>query len=202
MPTVTAVFLGREDTETAIDELVSIGFDPDALGVVWREKAVPKREEIEVTIYVDHFDDPATEARKGAIGGAVGGGVTGVGSVILASAGGVVLATPVGSLLVVGTLAAAAVAAAAGAVGGSIAGGLIGALLGATDHDATKMTTKETEYRDAIEKDGFILSIDCDEGEVERTSKALEGVGAGAISVLRPHGRPIRTVYRENEDLV
>lgn len=194
MPTVIGVFPGREDTEAAIDELVALGFDPDDLGAVWREKAVPKKEEIEVTVYVDHFEDPTAEARKGAIGGAVGGGMTGVGAVILASAGGVVLATPIGSLLVVGTLAAAAAAGVAGAVGGSVTGGLIGALLGATDHDATKVTKKDVDYRDAIERDGFILSVDCSEEEVGRTSIALQDVGADSVSILRPHGTPIRTV--------
>lgn len=199
MPTVVGVFPDREETESAIDGLVSLGIDPDALGVVWREKAVPRHEEVEVTIYVDHFDDPSVEARKGAIGGAVGGGVTGVGSVLLASAGGVVISTPIGALLAAGTLAAAAVAAAAGAVGGSLAGGLIGALLGATDHDATKVTKKETEYRDVIERDGFVLSVESSENEVERTSKALEGLGATNISVLRPEGKHLRTVIHQSD---
>ena len=99
MPSVVGVFLGREETETAIDQLVDLGVDQDALGVVWRERAEPVREEIEVTVYVDHFEEPAVEARKGAIGGAVAGGATGVGSVLLATAGGVVLGTPIGALL-------------------------------------------------------------------------------------------------------
>jgi hypothetical protein len=198
MPSVVGVFPGREETETAIDELVGLGIDQDALGVVWREKSVPKYEEVEVTIYVDHFEEPAAEARKGAIGGAVGGGAAGVGSVVLASAGGVVLATPIGALLAAGTLAAAAVAAAAGVVGGSITGGLIGALLGATDHDATKVTRKETEYRDVIERDGFVLTIDVTDDAVDETIDALTTVGATNISVLRPHG-DVRTVVRNDD---
>lgn len=198
MPSVVGVFPGREETETAIDELVGLGVDQDALGVVWREKSVPKYEDVEVTIYVDHFDDPSVEARKGAIGGAVGGGAAGVGSVVLASAGGVVLATPIGALLAAGTLAAAAVAAAAGAVGGSITGGVIGALLGATDHDATKVTRKEREYRDVIERDGFVLTIDVSEHAVDKTIDALTIVGATNISVLCPQG-DVRTVVHKED---
>ena len=110
MAAVVGVFPDRDETETAIDNLVAEGIDADNLGVVWREKTVGKHEDTEVTIYIDHFEDPATEAKKGAIGGAVGGGAAGVGSVLLATAGGVVLTTPIGALLAVGTLAAAAVA--------------------------------------------------------------------------------------------
>lgn len=200
MPAVVGVFPDRDETEGAIDQLVDLGVDPDALGVVWREKTVPKREEIEVIVYVDHFEDPGTEARKGAIGGAVGGGAAGVGGVLLASAGGVVLATPIGALLAAGTIAAAAIAAAAGAVGGSITGGLIGALLGATDHDATKVTQKESQYRDVIERDGFVLTVTTDEDQVDQVSDALAQVGATDISVLRERGSQPRTVTLRHED--
>lgn len=200
MPAVVGVFPDRDETEGAIDQLVDLGVDPDVLGVVWREKSVPKREEIEVIVYVDHFEDPATEARKGAIGGAVGGGAAGVGGVLLASAGGVVLATPIGALLAAGTIAAAAIAAAAGAVGGSITGGVIGALLGATDHDATKVTQKESQYRDVIERDGFVLTVTTDEEHVDEVSDALARVGATDISVLRERGSQPRTVTLRHED--
>lgn len=194
MPAVVGVFPGRDETESAIDDLVDLGIDHDAIGVVWREKSVPKQEVVEVFVYVDHFEDPATEARKGAIGGAVGGGVTGIGSVLLASAGGVVLATPIGSLLAVGSVAAAALAGAAGLMGGSLAGGLIGALLGATDHDATKVKTTETQYRDAIERDGFVVTIETSEESVEETTEALVSVGATDVSVLRGSRESPRTV--------
>lgn len=200
MPAVVGVFPNRQETETAIDGLVERGVDEEAIGVVWREKSVPKSEEVEVFVYVDHFEEPAVEARKGAIGGAVGGGATGVGSVLLASAGGVVLGTPIGALLAAGTLAAAAIAAAAGAVGGSITGGLIGALLGATDHDATKVKTTEVVYRDAIEREGFVVTIEADEASVEKISGALVEVGATDVSVLRESGETPRTVTLRRED--
>ena len=199
MPAVVGVFSDRQDTENAIDELVGLGIDEDALGVVWREKSVPTTEEVTVTIYVDHFEQPAVEARKGAIGGALGGGAAGVGSVLLASAGGVVLSTPIGALLAAGTLAAAAVLGAAGLVGGSITGGLIGALLGAADHDATKVTKREIHYRDAIEREGFVVTIEVPEEELEQTSEALSSVGATDISILREHGDPPRTVTRRHD---
>lgn len=200
MPAVVGVFPARDETETAIDNLVAEGVDADSLGVVWREKTVGKHEDTEIVIYIDHFEDPATEAKKGVIGGAVGGGAAGVGSVLLATAGGVVLSTPIGALLAVGTLGAAALAGAAGAVGGGIAGGLLGALLGATDHDATKKVVTDTEYRDVIERDGFVVTVDVSEEDIDRVSAALEKVGATDISVLREHGDSPRTVTRRLGD--
>lgn len=200
MPAVVGVFPDRDETETAIDQLVGLGIDADALGVVWREKTVGKYQETDVVVYVDHFEEPMVEARKGAVGGAVGGGAAGVGSVLLATAGGVVLGTPVGALLVGGTLAAAAIAGAAGAVGGSITGGVLGALLGATDHDATKKKVTEREYRDVIEKDGFVLTVDTTEEELDDVSDSLASVGATDISVLREHGDHPRTVTLRHDE--
>ena len=199
MPAVVGVFPGSDETDAAIEQLVELGIDRDTLGVVWRERTVRRLEEVETIVYVDHFDDASTEARKGAIGGAVGGGAAGVGSVLLASAGGVVLATPIGALLAVGTAAAAAVAGAAGIVGGSVTGGLIGALLGATDRDATKETRTELRYRDAIERDGFVLTVVIDEPEIDETVTAMSEIGARDVSVLNVPAPPIREVRRRDE---
>lgn len=200
MPAVVGVFPNRQETESAIDGLVERGVDQEAIGVVWREKTIPTTEEVEVWVYVDHFEAPVVEAKKGAIGGAVGGGAAGVGGVILASAGGVVLGTPIGALLAAGALAAGAIAAAAGAVGGSITGGLIGALLGATDHDATKVKTIEVRYLDAIEREGFVVTIEADESAVESASEALAAVGASDVSVLRETGDQPRTVTLRHDE--
>jgi hypothetical protein len=103
-------------------------------------------------------------------------------------------------LLAVGTVAAAALAGAAGVVGGSITGGLIGALLGAADHDATKVKTTETQYRDAIERDGFVVTIETTEDKVDHASEALAGAGATDVSVLREHGENPRTVTLRREE--
>jgi hypothetical protein len=100
----------------------------------------------------------------------------------------------------VGTLGAAAIAAATGAIGGSITGGLVGALLGATDHDATKVKTTEVLYRDAIEREGFVVTIEADEASVEKISGALAEVGASDVSVLRESGETPRTVTLRRED--
>jgi hypothetical protein len=112
----------------------------------------------------------------------------------------VVLSTPIGALLAVGTLAAAAVAGAAGVVGGSITGSLIGALLGAFDHDATKVKRTEIRYREVIERDGFVVTIEVAEKDVDRTADALASVGATDISVLRENGDQLRTVKLRHDE--
>ncbi len=183
MYVLLGIFKDRDDPDTVIDELRSAGIVESAIGVVWREKIVHVEEEIEVVTYVDHFDGPAMEARKGAWGGLIGGAATGVASAILAAAG-VILAPGVAALIGAGTAVAVAAAAAAGAAGGGITGGAIGALLGATDHDATKVTTHEIKSHDATESDGFVITIETEEEQTSAMAELLTRSGAGDITVL------------------
>ena len=76
---------GRSDE--IVDLLSSGGVDRDAVDVVMREKTIRRIEDVEVTTYVDHFEEPVVEAKKGALGGVVGGAVAGAGSVFMALAG-------------------------------------------------------------------------------------------------------------------
>lgn len=192
MATVVGVFDDRTSTETAIEDMVDSGIDRDAIGVIWRDRTVSQPEEVETIRYVDHFEGPSAEAAKGAVGGAVGGAAAGVGTMLLASAG-LALIPGVGALLAAGTVAATVAAAAAGAIGGGVTGGLVGALLGAADHDATKVTEKHTVYRDAIERDGFIVTIESDDPSVDAAKESLDHAGATEISVLAGTGLPLRS---------
>lgn len=193
MPTVVGVFNDRSESESVVDQVVGHGIDRQGIGVVWRERTVHKVEEIEVVTYVDHFEGPAAEAGKGALGGLVGGATAGAGSVLLASAG-IVLGPEIAALLGTGTLVATAAAAAAGAAGGSITGGAIGALLGAADHDATKVKTTATDHRDAVERDGFVATIEVDEDGVDAAVAALQATGASEVSVLAGAVAQLRSV--------
>lgn len=189
MPTLLAVFKDRTDPETVIDSLVESGIERARIGLVWREKIVHSEEEIEVVSYVDHFETPSEEARKGAWGGLIGGATAGLAGALLASAG-IALGPGVVTLLGTGTAAAAAVA--AGAAGGSITGGAIGALLGATDHDATKVKTTKVEQHDATETDGFIVTVETDESDSENTAMALKEAGATDLTALGGDGSNLR----------
>jgi len=192
MPTLVAVFRGRDDTETVLDRLAEHGIDRDSISLVWREKTVRVAEDIEVITYVDHFEGPVAEAKKGALGGVIGGATAGAGSVLLATAG-IAIGPSIATLIGTGSAVAAAAAAVAGAAGGGVSGGAIGALLSVADHDATKVKTTETHYREHIETDGFAVSFDYETDQADELATALQDVGADELSVLGVGGKHLRT---------
>lgn len=199
MPTVTGLFADRETTESAVDHLVESGVDRGAIGVMWKDRSLRQPEEVDAVEYRDHHEGPRAEAAKAASGGAIGGAVAGAGAILLASAG-VALVPGIGALLTAGTAAATAAAAAAGALGGSATGGLLGAVIGATDHGATKVVKKQTRYREAIERDGFIVTASVEADITPEVVEMFEEAGASDISVMR--GEPIRRVEPQDDESV
>lgn len=193
MTAVVGIFKDRDSTEEAIDRLIKEGVDRDDIGVAWRDKTVRQPEEIETAEYQDHFEDAGSEAGKGAVGGAVGGAATGAGTILLASAG-IALLPGIGALLAAGALAATAAGAAAGAVGGGVTGGILGALFGASDHDATKVTETQTRYRDVVERDGFVVTIDTDDSGLPHARSAMEAAEADEITMIGGDGSTLRSV--------
>lgn len=192
MPTLVAVFTGRDDSDFVLDRLEEHGIDRDSIGLVWREKTVRKAEDIEVVTYVDHFEGPMAEARKGALGGVIGGATAGAGTVLLATAG-IVIGPGIASLLGTGAGVAAAAAAVAGAAGGGVSGGAIGALLSVADHDATKVTKTVTQFVEYTETDGFVVTFDYDEQDSDALATVLQEVGVDDISLLGETGKHLRT---------
>lgn len=184
MPTVVGVIENQEKAEQVIPALVANGIDRDSIGLMWRDRNVQQPEEIRVASYHDHHEDASSEAGKGAVGGAIGGATTGAGTMLLA-AGGLALIPGIGAFLAAGTLAATAGAAAAGAIGGGVTGGLLGALIGATDDDATKEVETTTRYREAIEREGYLISVDAhDTAEASEVTDIMETVGVTDVSIL------------------
>ncbi len=183
MYVLLGVFKDRNDPDKIIEELRGLGIDDKAIGLVWREKIVHSEEEVEVITYIDHFDGPAAEARKGAWGGLIGGAATGAASAILASAG-IILAPGVAAILGTGAVVAVAAATAAGAAGGTLTGGAIGALLGAADHDATKVTSREVQSHDETESDGFVITVETEEEEMPNLAGTLTDLGASDVTAL------------------
>lgn len=192
MPTLVAVFKGRDDSDVVLDRLADHGIDRDSISLVWREKTVRKAEDIEVVTYVDHFEGPIEEAKKGALGGALGGATAGAGSVLLATAG-LAIGPGIAALLGTGPGVAAAAAAVAGAAGGGVSGGVIGALLSVADNDATKVRTTETQFIETVETDGFVVTFDYDEQESDELAALLNEIGVDGISLLGLSGKHIRT---------
>lgn len=187
MQTVAAIYSDREKTDDVVQSLMDRGVESERIGTLWREKSVEVPETYETVEYRDHFESPGSEAAKGAAGGAIGGAATGAGTMLLASAG-IVLLPGIGAFLAAGAAAAAAAAAGAGAVGGGVAGGAIGALLGATDKDATKVTEEHRRIRRALEEDGYVVTVDAEEGQVDDLVSFFDESDARDVTVL--HGDP------------
>jgi hypothetical protein len=192
VPTLIAVFTGRDDTETVLNRLAEHGIDRGSIGLVWREKTVRRAEDIEVVTYVDHFEAPMAEAKKGVLGGVIGGATAGAGTVLLATAG-IAIGPGIASILGTGVGVAAAAAAVAGAASGGVSGGVIGALLSVADNDATKVTTTETQYVEYVETDGFVLTFDYEDQDSDDLASALQEVGVDDISLLGETGKHLRT---------
>ncbi len=183
MRTVVGVFTEREDVEAAISTSIDRGVDKDAIGVMWGDRTIEQPDEVEVVRYEDHHEDAASEAGKGAAGGAIGGATAGAGTMLLASAG-VALLPGIGALLAAGTAAATAAAAGAGAVGGGVTGGLIGLLIGAGDDEATKVTEQQTRYREVLESNGYLVSVDVDPGEADDIEQVMRSAGATDVTTI------------------
>ncbi len=184
MTTVVGIIENQQKAEEVIPALVGSGIDRDSIGLMWRDRNVQQPEEIRVASYHDHHEDASSEASKGAVGGAVGGATTGAGTMLLA-AGGLALIPGIGAFLAAGTLAATAAAAAAGAIGGGVTGGLLGALIGATDDDATKEVETSTRYREAIEREGYLITVDTHDAVVaSEVSGIMENIGVADVSIL------------------
>ncbi len=141
----SAVFDSREEAERALTELRSAGVAEDSISIIGRHG-----EQNDTSGGIDDDDMNKSGAAKGAIGGAVAGGLLGIAA----------LAIPgVGPLAAAGAIAASAVpeAAAIGAGVGALAGGISGLLSkhGVSDDDATY-------YEDRIKQGGYFLSVDGD----------------------------------------
>ena len=177
MSVVIGAFSSRDAAATAIDQLEEHGYQPDQIGLMWRD--AEQAEAVTETTYEDSFDSPGEEATKGAVGGALGGGATGLGTAMLAT--GFAVIPGIGQVAAAGTLLTTAAATAAGAAGGAATGGLLGALLGATDDTATKSDETVTRYRAVIERNGAVVTVEVDDQGADDTVDQLRQVGADDI---------------------
>ena len=166
----SAVFDSREEAERALTELRSAGFDEGSISVIGRHG-----EHNDTSDGIDDDDVNKSGAAKGAIGGAVAGGLLGIAA----------LAIPgVGPLAAAGAIAASAVpeAAAIGAGVGALAGGLSGLLTkhGVSDEDASY-------YEERINQGGYFVSVEADGSgaSVEEASEILYRNGGHSASRQR-----------------
>ena len=153
----SAVFDSREEAERALSDLRSEGINEDAISIIGRHGEQESSDRIEGSTSADNDegDGPnVSGGAKGALGGAVAGGLLGIAA----------LAIPgVGPLAAAGAIASGAIpgAAAIGAGIGAGVGGLTGLMTGhgVSEEDATY-------YEGRINEGGIFVSVDVDEGGV------------------------------------
>jgi hypothetical protein len=164
---ISAVFDSQADAESAVSELRQAGIGDSSLSIIARHSGQATTSDGSGD-YSEANDD-ASDAAKGALGGAGVGALLGIAA----------LAIPgVGPLAAAGAIASSAIpgAAAIGAGVGAVAGGLTGVL---TNHGVSEADAQYYEGR--INDGGVFVSVD--------TSGAGAGADADtARNILRQHG--------------
>ena len=160
------VFSTRRETEHALGELRTAGFDMDRVSVI--AKDADSKGEIAGLDVQDSADNKADEgATKGALTGGTLGGLTG-----LLVGLGLVAIPGIGPIMLAGASATAIATTLAGTALGAAAGGLIGALVG--------MGIPEEQakaYNDRVARGDYLVLVDGSEAEVARAETILSRGG-------------------------
>ncbi|MEP6487604.1 histidine kinase [Microcoleus vaginatus GB2-A3] len=160
------VFSTRRETEHALGELRTAGFDMNRVSVIAKD-ADSKGEIAGIDVH-DSTDNKSDEgATKGALTGGTLGGLTG-----LLVGLGLVAIPGIGPIMLAGASATAIATTLAGTALGAAAGGLIGALVG--------MGIPEEEaraYNDRVARGDYLVLVDGSEAEVARAETILSRGG-------------------------
>jgi len=160
------VFSSRHETEHALGELRTAGFDMNRVSVIAKD-ADSKGDIAGIDVH-DSTDNKADEgATKGALTGGTLGGLTG-----LLVGLGLVAIPGIGPIMLAGASATAIATTLAGTALGAAAGGLIGALVG--------MGIPEEEakvYNDRVARGDYLVLVDGSEAEVAKAESILSRGG-------------------------
>ena len=160
---VFGIYGSRVIVESAIDDLISLGFSSDDISVLLSDHRSTK----------ELAHEKNTKAPEGVTTGAAAGGVLGGTLGLLAGIG--TLAVPgLGPLIAAGPL----VSALAGAGAGGAVGGLIGAMvgMGIPEYEAKR-------YEGRLRDGGILLSVHCNDSiERDRAKDVLKRTGAEDIA--------------------
>jgi hypothetical protein len=170
--TVVGLFESFPKARTAVEELVSSGFDRARIGII-----ANKGEQTGATGggSAGDGDAAARGAIKGAGVGATAGGVVGGAGALIASLGALTI-PGFGPVLAAGPLVALLTGAGVGAAAGAAAGGLIGAL--------TKAGVPEGEarvYEEGIRSGGTLVTVQAEDNDADRAAEILNRNGAQDI---------------------
>ena len=141
--TTVGVFTTRAQAQQAVNELKSLGYTDEQIGMVAKDEATG-----EVTRSGLEDDPTGTRWEEGTGIGAVAGAATGTGLGLAVATG---LLTPVGPLIAGGALIALIASAGAGATVGTLVGGLVG--LGVPEDDATY-------YEGEVHNGRYVVTVD------------------------------------------
>lgn len=172
MKVVAGLFEAPEQASRAINDLRSMGIDPQRVSVIARDKEQAR--EIAHETGAEVASGAAAGAGFGALLGGVTGWLVGIGALAIPGIGPVVAAGPIAAAL--GTAGATA---AAGAGVGVVAGGLVGALAGWGFSEA-----EAKAYQDGVERGDILLAAEVtDEGDVdERVEDVFKRDGGDRVS--------------------
>ncbi|MEG4302817.1 histidine kinase [Microcoleus sp. D3_18a_C4] len=160
------VFSTRRETEHALGELRTAGFDMDRVSVIAKD-AESKGDIAGIDVHGSADNKSDEGATKGALTGGTLGGLTG-----LLVGLGLVAIPGIGPIMLAGASATAIATTLAGTALGAAAGGLIGALVG--------MGIPEEEaraYNDRVARGDYLVLVDGSEAEVAKAETILSRGG-------------------------
>lgn len=166
-------FSNRNDAETAVNELESLGLNAKDVSLILKEadesKSIVEGGEIDSTV--------ATGATTGVILGGIAGLLLGIGAIALPGIGGVLVAGPIATALGMSTATAATIS---GAITGGAAGGLVGGLvgLGIPEEEAT-------DYEERVKAGGIFIAVPATFGEGTTAKNILEKNHAEQIRIIK-----------------
>ncbi len=171
MKTVIGVFPERLSAEDAIEELESLGYKPQDMSIVMRDRKEDR------TIAADTGTNVTESTVGGVATGAAVGGLAGlligIGAIAIPGIGGLLIGGPLAAAL---GLTGAAATTISGAATGALAGGLIGALmgLGLSEHEAKL-------YEDRVREGAILLTVPVRSTRVQEVVEIMEDTGADQI---------------------
>lgn len=169
MKNVVGIFENEQDADVVITILEESGFNHNHIGLMAHEEFIEK---IDRQAEIEQGTVQA-KTELGGMGGAVGGGLTGllvgVGTIAIPSVGPVLAAGMLGTTLATTGMGAAM-------------GGLLGTLtsLGITEEEAPS-------YTDRVRQGGILVAVKTDDSRIDRISDIMKKVGAVEV---RSHQDP------------
>ena len=169
---VAGLFQAPDQASRAINDLRSMGVDPQRVSVIARDKEEAR--EIANETGAEVAKGATTGAGLGALLGGAAGWLIGIGALAIPGIGPIVAAGPIAAAL--GT---AGVTAAAGAGVGVVAGGLLGALAGWGFNEA-----EAKAYQDGVERGDILLAVEVpDDGDMDdRVEDVFKRDGGDRVS--------------------